>query len=140
SVRRFDARALADGRVVADDDGAVHVACGRVQPDHALAIVDPQSGAPAAPGTVGEIQLAGPSVTRGYWQKPELNAGCFVEREGQSFLRTGDLGFVHDGQLFVAGRQKDLIIVRGHNLYPQDLQRSVEEAVGAGRMGRGPPL
>ncbi|MDF5813181.1 AMP-binding protein [Pseudomonas aeruginosa] len=68
----------------------------------------------------------------------EASAKTFVERDGRTWLRTGDLGFLRDGELFVTGRLKDMLIVRGHNLYPQDIERTVERgAVGAQGQGRG---
>ena len=88
---------------------------------------------------MGEIWLTGPSVAGGYWQRPELSAETFAARleptgEGP-FLRTGDLGFVAGGRLFVTGRRKDLIILRGRNHYPQDLERTAETSHPAVRPG-----
>jgi acyl-CoA synthetase (AMP-forming)/AMP-acid ligase II len=135
-VRSFEAAALARNVARESERGAALVACGRPRHEHRLAIVDVDSGAPVAPGGVGEIQLSGPSVSRGYWEKPELNAETFVERGGLRFLRTGDLGFEHEGQIYITGRHKDVILIRGQNLYPQDLERSVEEHVEVVRKGR----
>ncbi|MFO6383095.1 acyl-CoA synthetase, partial [Pseudomonas aeruginosa] len=85
---------------------------------------------------VGEIWAAGPSIAHGYWRNPEASAKTFVERDGRTWLRTGDLGFLRDGELFVTGRLKDMLIVRGHNLYPQDIERTVESEVPSARKGR----
>jgi acyl-CoA synthetase (AMP-forming)/AMP-acid ligase II len=96
-------------------------------------IVEAETGVECAPGGVGEIWVASPSVARGYWSQRELTAATFHARitgsnEGP-FLRTGDLGFVHDGQLFITGRIKDLIIIDGANHYPQDIERTIERLV-----------
>ncbi|MFT7773023.1 amino acid adenylation domain-containing protein [Roseateles sp.] len=112
------------------------VGCGFPVSGHALRIVAPESARVLADGEVGEIWVSGPSVAGGYWDKPRETAAAFVERDGRRWLRTGDLGLQVDGQLYVAGRLKDLIIVRGHNLYPQDLERAVEAEVDAIRQGR----
>ena len=95
-----------------------------------VAIVDPETGAPLPDGRVGEIWVAGPSVAAGYWDRPEAT-GRDLPGHGSTtatgpFLRTGDLGFLRDGELFVTGRLKDLIIVRGRNVYPQDVEWTAE--------------
>ncbi len=136
AVGRYDNEALAKRLAVARADGAALVGCGSTAPGHELRIVDTQSGEPTAQGAIGEIWAAGPSVAAGYWKKPRESAETFVERDGRRWLRTGDLGFVDGDELFVAGRHKDMIIVRGHNLYPQDIERVVEEQVEAVRKGR----
>ncbi|HEX8404083.1 MAG TPA: condensation domain-containing protein, partial [Duganella sp.] len=143
-VQRFASAALAAGKAepelttdaAIDATGAALVGCGSVPSAHRVIIVDPQDGAIVAAGGVGEIWAAGASMAAGYWNKPEETAQAFVERDGQRWLRTGDLGFMHDGQLFVAGRLKDMIIVRGHNIYPQDVERAIESEVEAVRKGR----
>jgi acyl-CoA synthetase (AMP-forming)/AMP-acid ligase II len=75
-------------------------------------------------------------VTQGYYRNEEATRQTFVRRGDRVTLRTGDLGFEYQGQLFITGRHKDLIIVRGHNLYPQDLERTVEDSVEVVRKGR----
>ncbi|OFA06705.1 non-ribosomal peptide synthetase [Duganella sp. HH101] len=136
TVRHFGSAPLAAGKVEADATGSVAlVGCGGVPAEHRVMIVDPLSGVMVARG-VGEIWAAGPSMAAGYWNKPLETAQAFVERGGARWLRTGDLGFLHDGQLFVAGRLKDMIIVRGQNIYPQDIERAVEAGVEAVRKGR----
>ncbi|WP_437622069.1 AMP-binding protein [Sorangium sp. So ce1151] len=135
-ARGFDAKRLAESAASPAEAGQVLVGCGDAQPLHEVVVVDPETGAPAAPGRVGEIQVSGPSVTHGYWEKPEATEATFVAREGRVFLRTGDLGFKHEGELFITGRLKDLILVRGHNLYPQDVERTIEEQVEVVRKGR----
>ncbi len=98
--------------------------------------MDVASLAPADAGCVGEVWASGPSVAAGYWGQPEATAATFVEHGGRRWLRTGDLGFLHEGQLVVTGRTKDLIILRGHNVYPQDVERTIEAEVEAVRKGR----
>ncbi|WP_456280959.1 amino acid adenylation domain-containing protein [Cupriavidus sp. JZ107] len=136
----FDEAALAAGCAVAshDGDGTRLVACGDAAPDHRIEIRHVEHGQPVPDGEVGEICISGPSVTAGYWQHPEATANTFAHHDDAAsrHLRTGDLGFLHDGRLYVAGRLKDLIIVRGHNLYPQDIEIAVEAAVEVVRKGR----
>ena len=97
--------------------------------------MDPERSTPCPPGEVGEIWVSGPSVAKGYWNRPEETARTLRARLAGSgegpFLRTGDLGFVSDGELFVTGRLKDLIIVRGLNHYPQDIEQSVQSSHSA---------
>jgi len=104
-----------------------------------VAIVDPETCARAAPDTVGEIWISGPCVGRGYWSRPaetEASFGGRIREEGdRSWLRTGDLGFVRDGELYVSGRRKDLIIVRGENHHPHDIEWSAKECHPAIRQG-----
>jgi 8-amino-7-oxononanoate synthase/acyl carrier protein len=104
--------------------------CGAILPGERVEIVDPKTLKIAAPGAIGEVWIQSPSVGDGYWDKAAETKETFhaytVEQEGP-FLRTGDLGFFHQDQLFIAGRVKDLIIVRGVNRYPQDIELTVEE-------------
>ena len=133
----FSSQALARGIVELEaETGATLVGCGRSVSGHAVRIVDPASLAVRDAGAVGEIWATGPSIGSGYWNKPEVSRQTFVECDGATWLRTGDLGFIHDGQLYVAGRIKDMIIVRGHNLYPQDIERMIELEVDIVRKGR----
>jgi amino acid adenylation domain-containing protein/FkbM family methyltransferase len=105
------------------------VSCGAVLGGQELAIVDPATGERRGPGEVGEIWLSGPSVAAGYWNRPDETAeafgACLQDGTGP-FLRTGDLGCLQDGELFIAGRLKDLIILRGRNVYPQDIELTAE--------------
>jgi len=130
-----DGEALARNRIAAGED-SVLMCCGRSQPEHAVSIVDAASGETLGDDQVGEIWATGPSIAHGYWRNPEATAATFVEREGRTWLRTGDLGFLRSGELYVTGRLKDMLIVRGHNLYPQDIERTVETEVAAVRKGR----
>jgi acyl-CoA synthetase (AMP-forming)/AMP-acid ligase II len=96
-------------------------------------IVDPRSREPLPDGAVGEIWLRGPGIGRGYWNQPELTARTFSARladvdDQPSWLRTGDLGALLDGELYVTGRIKELIIVRGRNILPQDLEQEARAA------------
>lgn len=109
-------------------DGALElVGSGRVLPGFDVRIVHPATSSLCAPDEVGEIWVAGPSVGQGYWNQPEATLERFAgtvngSGTGQKFLRTGDLGFLKDGELFVTGRQSDLIIVHGRNIHPQDVE------------------
>ena len=106
------------------------VGCGRVAPDTRVAIVDPSTFTECETGDIGEVWVSGPSVTLGYWNRKNESAdtfNCFMNPGGEGpFLRTGDLGFIKDGELYIAGRLKDLIIIGGRNIYPQDIEWSVE--------------
>ncbi|MFG6175959.1 amino acid adenylation domain-containing protein [Halomonas sp. THAF12] len=135
-ARGFEASSLAKGEARPAGDGKVLVGCGQAAFGHRIEIVDPQTQAVLPGGRVGDIWVSGPSVARGYWQRDEESAATFVERDGRRWLRTGDLGFLHDGQLYIAGRIKDVIILRGHNLYPQDIEAAIEAEVEAVRKGR----
>ena len=115
------------------------VGCGHAMPDTKIVIVHPESLTACAPDEVGEIWVSGPSVTQGYWNRPEeteLTFHAYLADTGEGpFLRTGDLGFMKDGELFVTGRLKDLIIIGGRNLYPHDIELTVEQSHPAVRPG-----
>lgn len=105
------------------------VSCGRPGPGHELAVADPETCTPCPEGTEGEIWLRGPSLAQGYWGRPEDPAfGAVLEGRGGGWLRTGDLGLVDGGELFVTGRRKDVIIVRGRKHHPQDLEATAVAA------------
>ena len=115
----------------ADSDAQMVVGCGRALAGERIAIVDPDSFARCAAGLVGEVWVAGPNVAGGYWRNPEASAAIFSARiageDGQHWLRTGDLGFVDAaGELFVTGRIKEIVIIRGANHYPQDIEHTVQ--------------
>lgn len=116
--------------------GPALVACGWPASGHVLRIAAPDDGQERPDGQVGEVWVSGPSVAQGYWARPEATAEAFVQRDGRRWLRTGDLGLRHRGQLYITGRLKDVIIVRGQNLYPQDIERAVEASVPEVRKGR----
>jgi acyl-CoA synthetase (AMP-forming)/AMP-acid ligase II len=106
------------------------VSCGHPPLDQQIVIVDVTSRIACQPGQVGEIWVAGPSVAQGYWNRTDETAQTFrsyLQDTGEGpFLRTGDLGFLHQGELFVTGRLKDVIIMRGSNHYPQDIELTAE--------------
>lgn len=113
------------------------VSCGVPSDGQRVVIADPDTLKPVPDGTTGEICLGGANLAAGYWNRDELTAEVFeapVQGEGP-MLRTGDLGFVRDGRIFISGRIKDLIIVRGQNHYPQDIEHSVETSGLAVRPG-----
>jgi amino acid adenylation domain-containing protein len=143
-IERFDADALASARAERSDapgeSSRALVGCGTVALGHAVTIAWPESeasGAPVPDGVVGEVLVQGPSVTAGYWQNEQATAALFARLpDGPGALRTGDLGFFHRGQLFITGRRKDLLIIRGQNLYPQDIEATVGAEVEVIRAGR----
>ncbi|MFG2192937.1 FAD-dependent oxidoreductase [Streptomyces sp. NPDC048639] len=101
-------------------------------------IVDPDTHHPCPPGRVGEIWVSGPQVGLGYWNRPEESERVFrarLEGDERPYLRSGDLGVLDDGELFVTGRRKDVIFVAGRTIYPQDIERTVGEADGSLRPG-----
>ncbi|MEO1593250.1 MAG: AMP-binding protein, partial [Cyanobacteria bacterium J06632_22] len=130
-VRNLDQTALGQGRAVAEAGGeaARMVSCG--QPAETVKIVDSKTGQFCEDGRVGEIWLSGPSVAQGYWQNRAATKETFqasLEDGSGPYLRTGDLGFYDGQQLYVTGRLKDLIIIRGQNHYPQDIEQTVAES------------
>mgnify|MGYP001791806601 CR=1 FL=1 len=117
------------------------VSCGCSWLNQKVAIANPDSLIKCSDGEVGEIWVNGESVARGYWNQPELTQQTFnayLTGTGEGpFLRTGDLGFLQDGELFVTGRIKDMIIIRGQNYYSQDIELTVEMSHGGLRRGCG---
>ncbi len=151
-VRQVDGAALEQNRVVPvvgkQESIRTIVGCGQNLLDQKIVIVDPESLTPCPAEKVGEIWVLGSSVAQGYWNRPEETQKVFhayladtgVNEAGRSsgpFLRTGDLGFLQDGELFVTGRIKDVIIIRGQNHYPQDIELAVEKSHPALRPGCG---
>jgi acyl-CoA synthetase (AMP-forming)/AMP-acid ligase II len=142
--------ALAEGRIEAVDTTATEdapddretaklVACGSpVGQD--LRIVEPGTSRVLREGAIGEILVRGPNVALGYWKRAEQSAEIFgaalPDTGEQPWLRTGDLGALHEGRLLVTGRLKDLLIVDGRNHYPQDIEETVQCALGGGHQGR----
>jgi 8-amino-7-oxononanoate synthase len=135
-VRAFDSTAIARNEVVAVEPhtaGARElVGCGQNLPDQRIVIVDPETLTQCPDDRIGEVWAYGPSMAQGYWRQPEATERTFQARLSDSgegpFLRTGDLGFLQDGELFITGRLKDLIIVHGVNYYPQDIERTVQQS------------
>lgn len=119
--------------------GRYVVSCGKPVGDTVVAIVHPETLSRCAAQQVGEIWLRGGSTTLGYWNKitetEETFHATLRDTGDGPFLRTGDLGFMKDGELYVTGRLKDLLIVRGRNHYPQDIERTVERCDTAFRSG-----
>ncbi|HUZ55206.1 MAG TPA: condensation domain-containing protein [Streptosporangiaceae bacterium] len=116
----------------ADGPSVDLTSCGHGAADQRIVIVDPATLMARTAGQVGEILVSGPSVAVGYWGKPEESDRVFgarvADRDEGPLLRTGDLGFLHDGQLVITGRLKDLIIVRGQNHYPHDIELTAQQA------------
>lgn len=133
---RLDPAALREGRVIRSAaSGAVElVSNGRADLEHALRIVEPDSGEVLPEGVVGEVLLAGESCCDGYWGA-EGATSLWRKVEGRRFLRTGDQGFLHGGELYLTGRYKDLIIRLGRNYHPPDLERTAETAAPEVRPG-----
>lgn len=136
-VLTLDGDALEQGQVrlaaPGDPNGRPIVSCGPLAPGVTVAAIDPDSGARVAPDRVGEIWIAGAAVSRGYHGRPQESAlvfGADLAGGAAPFLRSGDLGFLHEGELFITGRRKDVIIVHGRNLYAQDVEELVERAAG----------
>ncbi|MBV9108095.1 MAG: fatty acyl-AMP ligase, partial [Gemmatimonadetes bacterium] len=141
-VRGFDAGALESDRAVSEDgdSGVRLVGCGFGWQGGRVEIVRRDDRVRCAPGEVGEIWVSGPHVAHGYWNRADDTAETFGAHTADGdgpFLRTGDLGFVDGGELFVTGRAKDLIILRGRNLYPQDVEATAGTAHGALQPGGG---
>lgn len=108
------------------------VSCGQPLSGLQVVIANPQTLTQCSPDEVGEIWVSGASIAQGYWQNPQATQDYFqaylADTQAGPFLRTGDLGFWHQGELFVTGRLKDLIIIRGRNYYPQDIELTVAQA------------
>jgi len=110
------------------------VGCGHSILDQQIVIAHPETLAECPVGRIGEIWLRGPHIAQGYWDRPEETAqafGALLDSEEGCFLRTGDLGFLKDGELFITGRLKDLIIIAGRNIYPQDIELTAEKSHAA---------
>ena len=135
-IRPVKPEALQQNRVVAvtaEEEGIQKlVSCGRSWSDQKIVIVDPESLTECQAEQVGEIWVSSPSVAQGYWNKPlqtEQTFRAYLAGTGEGpFLRTGDLGFFQDGELFITGRLKDVIIIQGRNYYPQEIELTVEQS------------
>ena len=137
-VRDFDAVSLEAHKVKPADDHASAnarfrrslVSCGQSVIRQQIAIVAPDARKHCQSDEVGEIWVQGPSIAQGYWNQPESSKETFQAYLADSgegpFLRTGDLGFFHQGELYITGRVKDLIILHGRNHYPQDLELTAQ--------------
>ncbi len=128
-------------RVLADNEpgGRSVVSCGSPGSDHQVISVDPVTFTRSNPNQIGELWVQGPSVPSGYWGLPEESAATFEGRLADTnegpFLRTGDLGFVADGEIYITGRLKDLIIIAGRNHYPSDIELTVQQSGAPVRLG-----
>jgi acyl-CoA synthetase (AMP-forming)/AMP-acid ligase II len=108
------------------------VCCGPVVPGHEVLVVDPHTLDEVGEGALGELWFAGPSVASGYFLNEETSKSTFqaCTRSGRGpYLRTGDLGFVHEGGIYIAGRLKELMIIRGRNFYPHDIEATITECL-----------
>ncbi|OKH43160.1 beta-ketoacyl synthase [Calothrix sp. HK-06] len=142
-IRHIETTDLAQNRVVnttAGDAKAI-VGCGQSHSEQEVLIVNPELLIPCPEQQVGEVWVSGPSVAQGYWNRPELSKQAFqahlASDSTKSFLRTGDLGYLENGELFITGRLKDLIIIMGRNHYPQDIELTVEKSHPALRPASG---
>lgn len=134
-TKTVQGKALEQNKIVTAkiDESHPHtlVSCGRSLIDQKLAIANPETLVSCKPGEVGEIWVSGSSIARGYWRQPEITEATFnaylKDTQEGPFLRTGDLGFIDRGELFFTGRLKDMIVIKGRNHYPQDIEKTVEE-------------
>ena len=139
-IERFDRAALESGTLVrSEGEGSVEwVSCGRIYDGTHVVIVNPDTLKPVTDGTVGEIWVSGPAVSPGYFRRPDATAITFGQSlpgDDRPYMRTGDLAAMLEGEMFVTGRLKEMLIVRGRNIYPQDIEafaRTVSPAVGLG--------
>ena len=148
-IRTFQAAALENNQAVLAQEQTTamgeglhtFVGCGQTIEGQRIVIVHPESLIQCQSNQVGEIWVSGPGVSQGYWQQHEETQRTFrayMADTGEGpFMRTGDMGFLHEGELFVTGRLKDLIIIRGRNHYPQDIELTVEQSHPALRPGCG---
>lgn len=115
------------------------VSCGRSLVNQKIAIANPETLVSCPPGEVGEIWVSGSSIAQGYWRQPEITEATFgaylKDTQEGPFLRTGDLGFLDQGELFFTGRLKDMIVIKGRNHYPQDIEKTVEQTTSWIRPG-----
>jgi acyl-CoA synthetase (AMP-forming)/AMP-acid ligase II len=142
-IKTFLAVALENNRAIPtsrEQEGGRHlIGCGNNLPNQRIAIVEPKSLIECSTGEIGEIWVSGPNVAQGYWRHPQETKEMFqayLPQTGEGpFLRTGDLGVMLEGELFVTGRLKDLVIIDGRNHYPQDIELTVEKCHHAIRSG-----
>lgn len=142
AIQYLDKEALERNRVVpALEEGVSFIGCGETLDEQQIVIAHPESGRRCDADEVGEIWVTGPSIAKGYWSRPketEETFRAFLPDTGEGpFLRTGDLGFLKEGVLFVTGRLKDLIVIQGRNHYPQDIEQTVERSAAILRAGCG---
>lgn len=120
------------GATETDSNVQTLVGCGWTTIDTQIVIVNPETLKPCSPEIVGEIWVSGSTIAQGYWGKPQETQETFqsylADTGAGPFLRTGDLGFIKDGELFVTGRLKEIILIRGRNNYPQDIEYTVQNS------------
>jgi acyl-CoA synthetase (AMP-forming)/AMP-acid ligase II len=130
-----------NGQAKESDTGRSYISNGKPTLGTQIKIVHPETFAELSEGLVGEIWISGPSISGGYWNREEATRETFgrslAGASDSSFLRTGDIGFLKDGELYVTGRQKDLIIYNGRNIYPQDIEKTVQSLNPALKMDAG---
>ncbi|MFI4955559.1 MAG: fatty acyl-AMP ligase, partial [Gammaproteobacteria bacterium] len=131
--------ALVTGHLVKDEQSNyLLVSSGQVYASYVVKIVNPDTQKLAEPNEIGEVWVRGPSVAQGYWNKPEATQEIFratLQNDPHKYLRTGDLGYLDGPELYITGRLKDIIILQGRNVYPQDVEQAVEECHSALRIG-----
>ncbi len=134
-TKKVQGKALEENKIIAAHSNESYprtlVSCGRSLINQKIAIANPETLVNCKPGEVGEIWVSGSSIAQGYWRQPEISEATFAAylkdtNEGP-FLRTGDLGFLDQGELFFTGRLKDMIVIKGRNHYPQDIEKTVQE-------------
>lgn len=122
----LDKEAFESGRVIEADKGKIAVNCGLISSLLKVRIVNPDTTEECEEGEIGEVWVSGSSVAQGYWKNIEKTEECFHAQlkypDGRYYLRTGDMGFIHKGMLFITGRIKEMLIIRGRNLYPYDIE------------------
>ena len=134
-TKTVQGKALEQNKIAIADENEPHphtlVSCGRSLFDQKIAIANPETLISCQPGEVGEIWVSGSSIAQGYWKQPQISEATFnaylKDTNEGPFLRTGDLGFIDQGELFFTGRLKDMIVIKGRNHYPQDIEKTVQE-------------
>ncbi|KAA3617210.1 MAG: SDR family NAD(P)-dependent oxidoreductase [Calditrichaeota bacterium] len=130
----LDSKALQKNQIAevptSHSDATIMTSCGYAQPEQAIAIIDPKTGEKVSDNMAGEVWIKGPNISQGYWGKKELSNETFnnfiKNTNDGPYLSTGDLGYLSDNELYITGRVKDLIIIRGRNYYPQDIEFLIE--------------
>lgn len=141
--RRFDTAALQQRRVVQSTSGQELVSSGQICFPGSVRVVDPETHTVCPPDVIGELWVKNPCVGKGYWQQPEATQetfGAYLGTDDGPYLRTGDLGFIHEQEVFISGRLKDIIIINGENRYPQDIEWTVGHCHPALEPGAGVAL
>ncbi|MFN3191766.1 MAG: AMP-binding protein [Aureliella sp.] len=130
NILRVDSKTLEKGKIELAEQGTPIVSCGKVGPGTTAKIVDPNAACECSENEIGEVWLHGDSIAGGYFGKDSETKGCFQAKlhgDSRNWLRTGDLGFFRDGEVYLTGRLKDVLIINGRNIYPQDIELLVEQ-------------